>query len=96
MPAEGRSLSFHLAAAHPVTITPDTLTVSSRTSVPTTALGGSAAGPPGGDGGSGAQRGPQHDSFAAGQPRRAAATTDLDDAPPPTVRWLRTAIDITA
>ncbi len=94
VPAEGRSISFHLAATHPAAITPDPVADPSRAALPTVASGGSAA-PGSGDGG-GAQRGPQRDSFPAGFQRKAADTIDLEDAPPRTARWLRTGIDITA
>ena len=89
VPAEGRSVTFHLAAA-----TPDLQADPSRTASPPPSSG-SAAGDLSGGSHGGAQQGPQREGSAAGQPRMAGGSPQQDDTPR-AARWLRTGIDITA
>jgi hypothetical protein len=84
VPADGRSLTFHLAAADPPATT--------ARATSTTPDAGSAMG----DGGTGADRGPQRNaSPSRHQPIAGGSAGDGNDIPT-TARWLRAGIDITA
>jgi hypothetical protein len=97
VPAEGRSLSFHLAAPQLAATPPDAGADPSRTALPPATPGPSTGLPGGSWGGSGGgQRGPQRDGFASGPQRLAGSGAEPADAPPHTARWLRAGVDITA
>ncbi len=90
VPAEGRALTFHLAAS-----APDPLADASRTAL-ASGTSGSAAGDLTGGGRGGAQQGPQRDGASAGQPRMTGAAADPPADIPRAAPWLRAGIDITA
>jgi hypothetical protein len=91
VPAEGRSVTFHLANAVPGT--PADLsrnTPSPAPPAPQSAVTG------GSDAGNGSDRGAQRDGYVFAPWHRADDSNELEDASPRAVRWLRTGIDITA
>jgi hypothetical protein len=91
VPADGRSVTFHLAAAAPGTAAdPSRSAPSPATPSPHSAGTGAS------DAGSGSNRGTQRDGYAAGQRRLADGSDALEDDTTRTVRWLRTGINITA
>jgi hypothetical protein len=91
VPAEGRSVTFHLATAVPGTQADlSRNTPSSATPGPqSTATGAS-------DAGNGSDRGAQRDGYASGPWHRGDGANEMEDDTPRAVRWLRTGIDITA
>jgi flagellar hook-length control protein FliK len=95
VPADGRSVTFHLAANPLAAPTPDALADPSRSDPPAAAPGSSGASLASSDGG-GTQHGPPRDGPASGQPRMAAGATDPQAPSPYAARWVRAGIDITA
>jgi hypothetical protein len=91
VPAEGRSVTFHLAGAVPGT--PADLPRNAPSSAPP-APQPAATGAH--DAGNGSDRGAQRDGYAAAPWHRADGSNAPEDDTPRAVRWLRTGIDITA
>jgi hypothetical protein len=91
VPAEGRSVTFHLAA----TVSNASADPSRNAPSPATP-GAQSTGSGASDAGNGSNRGPQRDGYASGPWRMADGSNDLEDDTPRTVRWLRAGIDITA
>jgi len=91
VPAEGRSVTFHLAAA-----APGTSADPSRNAPSPATPGPQSDGTGASDAGNGSDRGPQRDGYASGQRRLATGSNELEDDTPRAVRWLRTGINITA
>ena len=88
VPAEGRSVTFHLAPA-PSADPP-------RTDTTATVASPQSSGISAGDAGAGSDRGAQRETFSSGQRRLAAGSDDPDDAASRATHWLRAGIDITA